>query len=461
MLSFSGATMRVFTYVLLCALAAPTQSTSKPAPSLARDVDPTLLRLINATPAFDDHAHPMLSPPADATDHEFDALPVDNMAPQSDPLAWRPDFPSLADAWRALYGVTLHAPLDAASTKQLEAARAAARAREGEHYSVWVLDRSGIGTMVANRVAMGRGVRPPRFLWVPYDDALLFPLDNSSVADTPDRAQFFPLEDKLRARYRADAGLTQLPTTLDEYIARFVLPTLAHQHADGAIAVKFELAYLRPLDIGDPTHDQAATVYATYLREGRPNGRPDRAAYKVLQDYLFRTIAIECGRLGMAVHLHGMAGSGRYFSIAGANPLNLEPLLNDPRMAGTNFVLLHGGWPFVREAGAMLQKPNFYLDISQQAIVIPARTLSTWLREWLELNPEKVLFATDGYPYSPALGWEESTWLAARNARLALGLALTGMERDGEVTPARAAELAQMVLHKNAENLYRINAKEH
>jgi hypothetical protein len=292
---------------------------------------------------------------------------------------------------------------------------------------------------------------------VPYDDALLFPLDNTAAADTPDRTQFFPLEDKLRARYLAAAGLTQLPATLDVYIARLVLPTLARQHADGAIAVKFELAYLRPLDIGNPTHDQAATAYATYVRDGRDNGRPDPAAYKHLQDYLFRAIAAECGRLGMAVHFHGMAGSGRYFAIAGADPLNLEPLLNDPRLANTNFVLLHGGWPFVREAGAMLQKPNFYLDISQQAIVIPARTLSLWLREWLELNPEKILFATDGYPYSSSLGWEESTWLAARNARLALGLALTGMERDGEITPARAAELAQMVLHKNAEALYRIH----
>jgi uncharacterized protein len=463
--------MRLFTPILLCALSAttPAQSPAQtspppakplavragPAHTVASDIDPTILRLINTTPAFDNHAHPMLSPPADATDREFDALPVDNMAPQADPLAYRPGYAPLADAWHALYNVDLHPPLDAASTAKLNAARAAVKAREGEHYSAWVLDRANIGTMVANRVALGRGVQPPRFLWVPYDDALLFPLDNTAAADTPDRAQFFPLEDKLRARYLAAAGLTQLPSTLDDYIAKLVLPTLASQQAGGAIAVKFELAYLRPLDISDPTHAQAAEAYASYLHDPHP----DPAAYKKLQDFLFRTIAIECGRLGMAVHFHGMAGAGRYFSITGVNPLNLELLLNDPRLVNTNFVLLHGGWPFVHEAGAMLQKPNFYLDISQQALIIPAHTLSLWLREWLELNPEKVLFATDGYPYSPSLGWEESTWLAARNARLALALALTGMERDGEITPTRAAELAQMVLHRNAETLYRIKVK--
>lgn len=417
-------------------------------------IDPALAREIDNIPAIDNHAHPMLSPPADATDREFDALPVDNMAPQTDPVALRPDWPPLHDAWQALFNIDLQPPLTPDTQKQLNAARARTKAREGEHYSTYILDKSGIGRMVANRVSMGTGVRPPRFLWVPYEDALLFPLNNTSMAaQTPDRAQFFALEDKLRARYLHDAGLTKLPSTLDAYINQMVLPTLQRQHAAGAIAAKFELAYLRSLAIGNPTKTEASAVYERYIDA---NTSPDPAVYKQLQDYLFRTIAIECGRLGMAVHFHSMAGAGSYFSIAGGNPMNMEPLFNDPAMRHTNFVMLHGGWPFVHETGALLQKPNVYLDISQQALVIPAATLATWLREWLELFPDKVLFATDGYPYSPYLGWEESTWLAARNARRALGIALTGMERDGEISPARASQLAHMVLHDNAAALYHL-----
>ena len=57
---------------------------------------------------------------------------------------------------------------------------------------------------------------------------------------------------------------------------------------------------------------------------------PTPPTYKPLQDYLFRVIAAECGQLGMAVHFHSMAGAGSYFSIAGGNPINLEPLFNDP-----------------------------------------------------------------------------------------------------------------------------------
>jgi predicted TIM-barrel fold metal-dependent hydrolase len=427
---------------------APADGASSP---LASEVDPAIARVIASTPAIDNHAHPVLAPPAMAADRGFDALPADNMEPQTDPVAWRPEYPPLAAAWSALFGFTGRPPLDAAAQAQLEQARSRVRQREGAHYPAWVLDQAAIGTMLANRITMGPGIEPPRFLWVPYDDTLLFPLDNASLgAATPDRTQFFALEDKLRSRYLSDAGLHAMPATLDAYLQQLVTPTLERQKAGGAVAIKFEAAYLRSLDFGDPSREQAQAVYAKYTRAGAP----DAAEYKMLQDFLFRYIAAEAGRLGMAVHLHGISGAGRYFSISGVNPLLLEPVLNDPRLKQTRFVLLHGGWPYVREAGATLQKPNFYLDLSQQAFLFPAHTQAAWLREWLETFPEKVLFGTDAYPYSPALGWEETTWLAARNERLALGLALTGMERDGEINPARAAELAQMVLRGNAETLY-------
>ncbi len=417
------------------------------------EVDPDIARVIATTLAIDNHAHPMLAPPAMSTDREFDALPVDSMEPETDPLAWRADYPPLAQAWLALYGFRGTPPLTPSGQADLEASRNRVRQHEGEHYPQWVLAQAGIGTMLANRVHLGTGVQPPSFRWVPYDDPLLFPLNNTGIAAaTPDRAQFFALEDKLRARYLGDAHLQRMPLTLDVYLQQLVTPTLERQKAGGAVAVKFEVAYLRGLDFSDTPREQAAAAYAQYTG----GGVPEPAAYKKLQDFLFRYIAAEAGKLGMAVHLHGMSGAGRYFSIAGVDPLLLEPVLNDPRLRGTNFVLLHGGWPYVREAGALLQKTNFYLDMSQQAIIFPAPTLAGWLREWLETFPDKVLFATDGYPYTPGLGWEEATWLAARNERRALGLALTGMQRDGEITPARAAELARMVLRGNAETLYRL-----
>jgi hypothetical protein len=437
------------------AVHAQTGVQAAPENGVTRDLDPALAAQIYAIKAIDNHAHPVLPPPRDQTDRDFDALPVDNMEPETDVVAWRSDNLQLPAAWKALWNfdapANFHAPLDAAGMKRLAAARAVVKAREGLHYDQWILDQSNIGVMVANRVAMGPGIQEPRFRWVPYADTLLYPFDTSALAaQSPDKKLFFPLEAHLLARYLAAVGMKSVPATLQDYLTQVVTPTLERQRAGGAIAEKFEIAYLRPFGFSDPPEQEAARIYAKWA--GKP--APNSADYKVLQDFLFRYIALECGRLGMAVHLHTMSGGGGYFGIAGANPLLLEPIFNDPRLRHTNFVLLHGGWPFVREAGALLQKPNVYLDLSQQSLTFPPRTLATWLREWLETYPDKVLFGTDGYPFSAAEGWEEATWLANRNARQALALALTGMLRDGEISRPRAIAIANEVLRGTATTLY-------
>jgi len=291
-------------------------------------------------------------------------------------------------------------------------------------------------------VAMSPPVSEPRFRFAGYADALMYPLDNASMMKDPDKKEFFPLEEKLLKRYYAESGVESKPATLYEYLAKVVRGTLERHKKAGAIAEKFEMAYLRGFDIGNPTKDEADRAYA---------GRGD---YKALQDYIFRFLAAECGRLGMAVHIHCSASAGGYFDIAGDNPLLLEPLLHDPAMRKTNFVLLHGGWPFTGEITAMLENPNVYLDYSEQTFTGYPREVASNLRKWLEYEPEKVLFATDAYPFSKEIGWEEAGYIAAKTGREALGIALTGMLRDEEISRDRALELARMVLRENARKLY-------
>jgi hypothetical protein len=411
--------------------------------------NPDLVAEIARVQAIDNHAHPLRAVPnGHAADHEFDALPVENMEPQSDPVNMRPGAPLLLEAARALYG-------SAAKTRTMQ--------EKGDGYPAWVLDQMGVEVMLANRVAMGSSIQPPRFRWVPYADALLFPLDNSNLAaKNPDRKSFFALEDVLRRRYLADAGLQAPPATLAEYLVRVVTATLERQKQGGAVAEKFEAAYLRTLAFDAVDRAAAERVYGQFAapvghaggNAAGHAGQPPDAEYKLLQDYLFRYIAAECGRLGMAVHLHTNAGAGGYFDVGGANPLLLESVLNDPALRKTTFVMLHGGWPFTREITALLTKPNAYLDFSSQSLMLSAPTLAGTIREWLGFVPEKVMFATDAYPYSNEMGWEESGWMAARAGRQALAIALTGMMRDGEISHVRAVELARMVLRENARKLY-------
>src|SRR5277367_1065983 len=285
--------------------------------AIDRDIDPEIAAVIRDTRAIDNHAHPVLPPPNDRTDRNFDALPVDNMEPSTDPVGWRRDNTQLTAPWKALWGFDRAAPLDTDAMRQLMEVRARVKAREGKHYADWVLDQAGISTTLANRVAMGPGIAKPGFEWVPYADALLFPLDNGALEATPDRKQFFPLEGQLRAQYLKAVGLNAVPPTLDEYIARVVTPTLERQKAQGAVAEKFEVAYLRGFDFADTPREEAERIYAKWV--GRQ--RPDAGEYKALQDFLFRYIAAECGRLGMPVHLHTDSGGGGYFDIAKGNPL--------------------------------------------------------------------------------------------------------------------------------------------
>jgi hypothetical protein len=401
--------------------------------------DPGLQSEIDRIPAIDNHAHPVRYVPAgQPPDRFFDALPVDNMEPQSDPVNLRPGAPAIAEAARALYG----------SGDKAAKQRAIDQRRHG--YPDWVLDQAGIGIMLANRVEMGPGIQPPRFRWVPYADALLFPLSTAALAArNSDRKSFFALENVLLRRYLEEAGLTAPPATLADYLARVVTPTLERHRQGGAVAEKFEAAYLRSLAF-DPV--DRATADRIYSR----GGTPPEAEYKPLQDYLFRYIASECGRLGMAVHLHTMAGAGGYFDVAGANPLNLESVLDDPALRKTNFVMVHGGWPFTREITALLTKPNAYLDFSAQSLSLTPAALAGIIREWLEFVPEKVMFGTDAYPYSDEMGWEESLVATSRAGRKALAIALTGMLRDNEITRQRASELARMVLRENAKRLYHL-----
>ena len=90
-------------------------------------------------------------------------------------------------------------------------------------------------------------------------------------------------------------------------------------------------------------------------------------------------------------------------------------------------------------------------------LVLEPMQLAGVLRQWLAEWPEKVLYGSDAFDGGPDQGWEEVAWMAATTARRALGIALTGMMRDGEITRDRAQTLARMVLRENALRLYRLS----
>jgi uncharacterized protein len=413
------------------------------------EMDSGLTEFIGKIRAVDNHTHVNSINPDDA---DSDALHIEELPEFSFPARLRPDNPDWLAAYQALYGYP-HADLSDPHMTELRATMQRLRKDQGENFPTWVLDRIGTEVMLGNRIAMGPGLAPPRFRWVSYVDALMLPLSTTAErAASPDFQALYPYEEKLLGRYLADLQVPRLPATLDAYLKTVVTPTLERQQKAGCLAVKFEAALLRPLDFDEVSPETASRVYARYAQ----GGVPSHADYKALQDFLFRTIAREAGRVGMAVHIHSFHGPGGFYRVAGSDPLLLEPTFNDPTLRKTNFVIVHGGGIYAPHAGAMLWKPNVYLDMSAMPLIYSPATLAGVLRDWLLNHPEKVLFGTDASAFGPDTGWELTAWMGTTHARQALAIALTGMINNGEVTHARAEEIATMVMRTNAGKLYNL-----
>jgi len=92
--------------------------------------------------------------------------------------------------------------------------------------------------------------------------------------------------------------------------------------------------------------------------------------------------------------------------------------------------------------------------MSAMALIYTPAALAVVLRGWLRQYPERVLFATDAAAFGPDTGWDLAAWVGTTTARRALAIALTDMMRNGEVSRARAEEIATMVLRTNAAKLY-------
>ncbi len=414
-------------------------------------IDPALARYINSIHAIDDHAHPMRPVAQGApADTDFDALPLDGIPPFDLPSRLKPDDPIWRQAQNALY----HIPLTMSGAtyhSTLKNDVAAAQRTNGLRFPEWALDQANIDVMIANRISVGPGLTPPRFRWLAFADPLMLPLDVSGEATlTPDTRPLYPREARLLQRYMREVNVPALPATLADYVHTVVSPTLEREHANGAVGIKFEAAYLRPLDFDDPDSAAAAKIYAKYAH----GGVPTHAEYKTVEDYLFRAIAREAGAQKLPVQIHVLETFGGFYATHGSAPHLLEPAFNDSTLRGTKFIIVHGGWPLVGETQALLSKPNVYADISMMDNILSPTVLAGVLRQWLGEWPDKVLFGTDAFDGGTEQGWEQIAWVASTTARRGLAISLSGMMRDGDVTRDRAESLARMVLHDNAAAVY-------
>ena len=170
-----------------------------------------LLPQIEKIPIVDMHAHPGY----------WDDTDVDAMAVTTtdlDPLRTRTTNPEWLAAFKALYGYP-YSDFSPEHLRWLDEKDDELRKQWGKEYLSKMLDKVGIQVSVANRVAMTYLENNPRFRFVFFVDPFMFPFNNKGLAINPDRAVYFPIQEKALHRYLTQAGLRELPADLAGYEA--------------------------------------------------------------------------------------------------------------------------------------------------------------------------------------------------------------------------------------------------
>ena len=120
------------------------------------------------------------------------------------------------------------------------------RTHPGPQYFDAILDKLGIETSMANRIAMAADLDPARFKWVFYIDAFMYPFDNSGLASrNPDQAAFMPAQTKLVQRFARQAGSRRWPGDLRRVPGVRRRSDIEDTAAAARSALKFEAAYFR------------------------------------------------------------------------------------------------------------------------------------------------------------------------------------------------------------------------
>jgi hypothetical protein len=402
-----------------------------------------LLPQIEKIPAFDHHAHPGF-----ADDPDVDAMAAPPNA--SSALRTRDDNPELIVAAKSLFAYP-YTDFSPEHAKWLLDKKADLKKQfPGTSYFNMILDQLNTESSVANRAMMPDYLDPKRFPWVFFADSFMWPFDNQhETARNPDEGVYIPLQEKMLHRWMQQENVTKPPATLADYL-KFITQVLEDNSKRGGIAMKFEVAYFRPTTFSDPSRAQAEEIYERYAGAGIPTEKD----YRTFQDYIFRYLIQEGGRLHLPVHIHTAVGIGDYFNLSLSNIMNLESVLRDPRYASTTFVMIHGGYPLEREAVWLAAMKNVYLDSSFGELAQYPSAFKDTLKMWLETFPDKITFGTDCFPYNQVLGAEESYWLGVQSTRTALAAALAEMVSENEITEPRALELAHAYLHDTAVKLY-------
>jgi hypothetical protein len=168
-----------------------------------------------------------------------------------------------------------------------------------------------------------------------------------------------------------------------------------------------------------------------------------------LQDFLMYELAARAEAVGLPLVFHTGLQAGNFGRIANANPLLLQPLLEEFPRARVD--LFHAGMPYTREIGVLAKYfPGVHLNMAWTHIINPAMARAA-LDEWLDMVPCSKIFGFGG-DYAIV----EKVYGHLVLARQNIARVLAGKVVEGAFSRAEASTVARRLMRDNAAEFYRL-----
>ncbi|KAJ2915350.1 hypothetical protein MD484_g5062, partial [Candolleomyces efflorescens] len=220
------------------------------------------------------------------------------------------------------------------------------------------------------------------------------------------------------------------------------------RHPD-VVAFKSVICYRTGLDISTFISQASLKFSILEIFKTYQAGGKIRLCHKALNDMVVQVALEVAASHNIPVQFHTGLGDND-ITLLLSSPSRMQAIIK--AYPETKFVLLHGSYPYTREAGYLTATySNVYLDFGEVFPMVSRRGQENLLRQVFELCPtNKIMWSTDGH------WWPESFYLGSIQARECLFKIVKDMVNDGDLTEHEASDIVKKALFHNANTLYNL-----
>jgi predicted TIM-barrel fold metal-dependent hydrolase len=177
---------------------------------------------------------------------------------------------------------------------------------------------------------------------------------------------------------------------------------------------------------------------------------PSKEVKAVMDHFVFLT-AEKSVELDVPLQIHVGMGDAPIIDLRIANPILLHDFITDDSLKKAKLVLTHGGYPWIEEAGFLVNSyPNVFLDLSE-TIPFISIGIADKLMKLFEMTPtNKIMYGSDGYNIP------ELFWISALETKRSLSRVLNELVESNTIDVDWALEIAEQILSMNTKRIYKL-----